>query len=293
MSGKRWSDIVTSTTTDTNSTAPRRKEKCEKALFETTFFSDSKIIEIECVFGDAAPAYYERLVFQILHEGGPIRYQAAVAMLRCKQIGERAEEFIKYCIEVGLFYLSDNLISSARADREINALRQKREKWRKDKGVEEDSEPTPESIPPDSTAFPSGIHEGSEKEEGQDPPDLFKKNDTPKKPPRAAPTKLEIEPGVWLTEAELEKFQAKHGEPFIARCCEKLSGWIGQIPDCKKRIKNGKNAGATFRAWVINSVYQEQASIARTNSPPPLQAQRVMQANLDMISRLEAEEREG
>lgn len=68
--------------------------------------------------------------------------------------------------------------------------------------------------------------------------------------------KTEVTPFVWLTEKEITKFQ-ENGTEFYKRLCEKLSAWIDQ-DQTPKRLKNGRNAGATFRSWVINAVWAEQ-----------------------------------
>lgn len=78
--------------------------------------------------------------------------------------------------------------------------------------------------------------------------------------------KTEFAPGVWLTQDEHSKFLEKFGPQFVSRCCEKLSAWIEQDP-IPKRKRNGVNAAATFRAWVLNSVSEEEARAARL--PPP------------------------
>jgi hypothetical protein len=300
-------DIVASTSTESHNEtkeAPTysskadihqsgRRERVEKTLFNTDFFSDSKIQEIECVFGDAAPAYYELIAFQVLKEGGPIRYAAALAMLRRKHIAERAEEFLTYCLDIGLFYKQDNLISSARADREIEALGTKREKWRKKKGGHEDSEEPAERLQEDSKGNPGGIREDSEKEkEGEkDPEPSLKKGKGKRKPVE----KREVEPYVFLSDPEISKWTQKLGATFYARCCEKLSGWIESDP-IPRKIRNGRNADATFRSWVVNAVAQEEQSTQRTNGPPsalaPNGRSHAFNYNLELIRKAEEAERE-
>lgn len=148
------------------STATRRKkEPCEKTLYDTDFFEDAKIQEIEAAFGDAASSWYQRIAFRILREGGPIRFAGAVAILSKTQCGARATEFLELCIEVELFYREGTLISSARADREIEALATKRDKWREKKRIPKPSPQTPPPFPGDSPENPEGIPEASEKEE--------------------------------------------------------------------------------------------------------------------------------
>lgn len=143
----------------------RKKEPVDKTLHDTDFFEDSKIQEIEATFGDAAPAYYLRVAFRILKEGGPIRFNAAIAILSKTKLGERANEFLSLCVEIGLFYRTEGLISSARADREIEALAGKRDKWREKKRIPKTPQQLPSTLPGDSPGNPTGIPGDSEKEE--------------------------------------------------------------------------------------------------------------------------------
>ena len=62
---------------------------------------------------------------------------------------------------------------------------------------------------------------------------------------------------VWLTESEREKFLDNHDLNFFNQCVEKLDAWIDKEPT-PKRIRNGKNAAATFRAWVIRAVLEDE-----------------------------------
>ena len=74
--------------------------------------------------------------------------------------------------------------------------------------------------------------------------------------------KNEYAPGVFLTDEERARFITEFGEEFVNRCCEKLSAWIEQDPT-PKRKRNGHNGAATFRAWVLNAVSEEQARANR------------------------------
>lgn len=159
---------MSSTKTDSTKDTPSRKERVDQTFFDTDFFDDSKIEEIEELFGDAAPCYYQRIAFRILKEGGPIRFSGAVAILKKRQIGERAEAFLNACIEIGLFYREGDLISSSRADREIESLRDKRDKWRKKKRPDGDSPKTPTRFEGDSPGNPPRIRGDSEKEQEEE-----------------------------------------------------------------------------------------------------------------------------
>lgn len=132
-----------------------KKECVESTFFDTDFLQDSKIVEIEDVFGDAAPRYYIQIAFQILREGGPIRYQAAIAILKRTKLADESKKFIDYCVECDLFYRDGNYLSSQRADLEISSLKTKRDKWREKK----------RRFPKDSPENPRGFQGDSEKEQ--------------------------------------------------------------------------------------------------------------------------------
>jgi len=94
-------------------------------------------------------------------------------------------------------------------------------------------------------------------------------NPKPKTVRATTENKTEFAPGVFLTEAEHSGFITKFGSQFVTRCCEKLSAWIEQDP-IPKRKRNGVNAAATFRAWVLNSVSEEESRASRTNNKTPV-----------------------
>lgn len=67
---------------------------------------------------------------------------------------------------------------------------------------------------------------------------------------------------VHLSEAEEHKYRNEYGEQFFQRLVEKLDSWI-EADKTPKRIKNGKNAAACFRSWVLNAVAKEQLEAQR------------------------------
>lgn len=69
---------------------------------------------------------------------------------------------------------------------------------------------------------------------------------------------------VFLTKEEHQKFILEFGLEFLNAAIEKLNSWIGSNP-LPKRKTNGKNAAATFRAWVFNSIAEQQAKAQRVN----------------------------
>ena len=82
---------------------------------------------------------------------------------------------------------------------------------------------------------------------------------------------------VYLSRAELVRFGNKLGVDMLNRCIEKLDAWIASDPT-PKRIKNGKNAGACFRSWVINAVKEEQLRA----SPKQSNAEKILQMGREL-----------
>lgn len=103
------------------------------------------------------------------------------------------------------------------------------------------------------------------------------------------PPKIQFGEHVYLTQTEIDNYQNKYGTEFLDRCCEKLNAWIEQDPTAK-RVKNGKNAGATFRAWVFNAVAEEQ--MRATRSPPQKEKLSTAQKTWAAYKEIEAEELE-
>lgn len=136
----------------------QRKEKVEKTFWDTDFFQDSTIEELEDRWGDASPAYYMRIVLRILREGGAIRYESAISILKKRDIKDNAQAFLIECIGMGLFYRDGDSIRSKRADREIDQLSSKRDKWREKK----------KRFPKDSPENPLRFSGDSEKEKEQE-----------------------------------------------------------------------------------------------------------------------------
>lgn len=113
---------------------------------------------------------------------------------------------------------------------------------------------------------------------GNPPDDVTRSSTVQNKPP-----KQKFGEHVYLTQTEIDNYQNKFGTEFLDRCCEKLNAWIEQDPTAK-RVKNGKNAGATFRAWVFNAVAEEQ--MRATRSPPqkaPYEKETNFERNLRII----------
>jgi len=252
------------------------KEKIEKTFFDTNFFDDAKIKFLENEFGDAGPAYYMRLILSILREGGALHERIAKSFLKKTQLGEgRIEEFLEACLEIGLLYLTEDkkYFRSHRADREIQALHEKRESWRSRQTKHRDSP----SVTHKSrkrhasvTRDTNECHRDSEEEEEHEyehEQEKVHEREPERRPKAEPPAKVEHAPGVFLAPTEREKVISAHGEEFFNRCCEKLSAWIAQDPT-PKRKRNGRNAAATFRVWVINAVSDEDTRRARAGPLP-------------------------
>lgn len=114
------------------------------------------------------------------------------------------------------------------------------------------------------TASPTGLASPA-------PEPIQKKSHTEKKSkaigPRSTEGKTLHGKFVWLSDIELEAFVATHGKPFIDRCIAKLDAWIETDP-IPKKIKNGRNASACFRSWVLNAVAEEQSRSERSKKLP-------------------------
>lgn len=80
-----------------------------------------------------------------------------------------------------------------------------------------------------------------------------------KREPIAVQNKTLHPPYVWLTERELRALTEKYGGAFAAACIKKLNAWIETDPT-PKRIRNGRNAAACFRSWVIDAIQAREHS---------------------------------
>lgn len=74
---------------------------------------------------------------------------------------------------------------------------------------------------------------------------------------------------VHFTEAEIEKHTNELSPETFKACWEKLDAWIASDPT-PKRKRNGWNASATLRSWVIRAVTEERERLPAINgrSPP-------------------------
>ena len=289
---------VNSSQNDSTGAPQSGKEKVSKTFLDTDFFADAKIQFLIAKFGAAGPTYYLRVALAILSEGG--RVHSDIAGLFVEQLGtsaDNAKAFLDACIRIGLLYQDGDFYGSARADREISALTDKRSKWREDKQKErasskapKRSKKTPHGVRLDTTKTQKeSEYEYEEEKEGEKEQEVNRKG---------KPGKSEVAPGVWLSAAESEKWIELHGKAFFDRCCEKLSAWIEQDPT-PKRKRNGLNAAATFRVWVVNAVAQEQASATRLQGRSTKAGEVAANGfsaahnyNMELLRRAEEEERD-
>ncbi|RMD50594.1 hypothetical protein D6827_03755 [Candidatus Parcubacteria bacterium] len=95
-------------------------------------------------------------------------------------------------------------------------------------------------------------------------PENEKEKPEKKKRKQAPKTQFGEYGNVWLTEKEQKDFTELYGKEVLARAIEKLDCWI-ESNKTPQRIRNGKNAGATMRNWVFDSIAEAQAKAKRTN----------------------------
>lgn len=112
------------------------------------------------------------------------------------------------------------------------------------------------------------------------------------KKPKPKPDKVQHGEFVFLTTDEHSGFLTKYGPDFLQAAIEKLNGWIGSNP-IPKRVTNGRNAAATFRAWVFNAIAEDQARAQRTRAftaPKMNHTERTIANMNELIAKFEAEE---
>lgn len=108
-----------------------------------------------------------------------------------------------------------------------------------------------------------GVGDDPHEPEAQPPSDLAAGTKRAKKPLKR---KYGERGNVYLTESEAASVRDKFGEQVLQRAIDKLDAWI-ESDRTIKRIRNGHNAAATFRSWVLNAVAEEQAR-AQAAGPP-------------------------
>lgn len=245
-------------------------------------------VKMSAFFADHGSAGYGFFLFiiELLYreESNRLDHDMVYAYAKvCKAMQTDAKLYIDDAILLGLLNSDGRLFWSPRVDREIaerkareSEISQKRSaasnaRWNKTNGLDA------KAMQSNASAMQKHANDAREEEIREEK--IYKHttyvaNEIPKTPkPKTVrattENKTEFAPGVFLTEAEHSGFITKFGSQFVTRCCEKLSAWIEQDP-IPKRKRNGVNAAATFRAWVLNSVSEEESRASRTNNKTPV-----------------------
>lgn len=92
---------------------------------------------------------------------------------------------------------------------------------------------------------------------------------------------------VWLSKAQHTKYLEELGEKILARCVELLDNDIEKSRDSLGRLnpekyKNGINAAACFRTWVIKAVMEEQAKAQKIQGNTQSKLERDLKAIRDL-----------
>lgn len=238
---------VSSSHSDSTNAPSIGKEKVDKTFLDTDFFFDSKIQYLIAELGAVGPTYYLRVALAILSEGGSLHQKIARSFVR--QLGasdEAVESFFALCLEVGLLYEDGKTYRSARADREIQSLVDKRDNWRKRQNRKRDKVETPPTVTQVSRVTLRDSEEEKEKEQEEE---LEREQE-----PEARDTQLEHLPpeAVALAERQLEPLT-----PEI----QKSNLWILQG---KRPFKKYPNLWISpLRLWEVVQLY-EKSGIPRT-----------------------------
>lgn len=254
------------------------KNRIDHMLLDTDFFEKPENVEAVDRFGDLAPAAILRLCLKLMNEReARIKRSQAVAMWRSSGTDIKVwNEIISYYVDCGWLIEQDDWICSARIEQERSRVIKKRDQL---------SANAKQKL---SKCSANAEQNGSKSTDTDTDTDLNlnKKEKTTKLP------KTKFLEFVFLSAAEVEKFRAELGEPVLTRCIEKLDAWIASDPTIRRR-KNGQNAAACFRSWVINSIAEEQgrarAGPAKSGATVNGYGQNHIK-NMQTLARLEAEE---
>lgn len=277
---------------------PKPRGKLKHALIDVNFFNSPNVIALRRKFGPAAPGAIVAIICQLSQTlNAELNIDTALGVMDLFKI-DNAEECLNYCFESEILQkINDRLITHNSVIKDQESCARKRAKWRGDK----DKQNNMVDSVADSTV--ESVVDSAEKceymnTEDLDPEDLnLKEGGQGETIPiqssvvQNKPPKIQFGEHVFLTQTEIDNVQNKHGMAFFERCCEKLDAWIEQDPTPKRR-KNGKNAGATFRAWVLNAVAEEEVRASRTTTRAPPYQQKLSNAEKTMMvyREIEAEE---
>ena len=257
---------MTSLHNTSSHTPPNRRKKLTTIIFDTDFFIRPKTRLLIKKFGITAPSIYLTAICWMAYESSSDRLDSSTDLrLLCLDTGvdyETAVAVLDECVELDMlryengFYISDRLAS------ELDAVAVKQNNYRSAALGREKAKRSKIKNSLGRASKSEQVRKEQEKEQEQE-----EEKDQEREREKEPPSKLEHAPGVFLTIAEREKVISAHGEEFFNRCCEKLSAWIAQDPT-PKRKRNGRNAAATFRVWVINAVSDEDTRRARAGPLP-------------------------
>ncbi len=243
------------------------------ALIDVDFLHTPKIIALRRKFGDIAALAVIEITMQLSKAtDATVELDTALAVVENFRI-DKSEEFIAYCIDREILQKTElGFITEKGVIQDQQKLGEQQDKWKEKKRKQRQNEDVPGDMGGDTIGDSPGKSEQLNTED-LNSEDL---NPNPKeggqgetKPTQSSivqnkPPKIQFGEHVFLTQTEIDNVQNKHGTAFFESCCEKLNAWIEQDPTPKRR-KNGKNAGATFRAWVLNAVAEEEIRASRAS----------------------------
>ncbi len=283
-----------------------KRVSLDHALIVVDYYIDDKIRALNFKYGPIAELLDVRLTCCISRSlDAAIDYESAYSMACEIGLRDQAVEIVQYMIDKGILESKDGRLSkdsvikdsekcAKRREESAERQREKRERDEKAK-IKRGCKPefvtcdnrVTECVTPDTDTVsvydPDHDPNPNPKEGGQGETKPTQSSIVQNKPP-----KIQFGEHVFLTQTEIDNVQNKHGTAFFERCCEKLNAWIEQDPTPKRR-KNGKNAGATFRAWVLNAVAEEEVRASRTTmrAPPRLSN---AEKTMAVYRKIEAEE---
>ncbi len=289
------------------STENKQRDKLDYIQFDHDFLSKHKTQALHFKFGnDGLLAIMGAIFLMGNATDGEIEIDAFIANARIYGCdADKCKEILDYCLhpdrKLFLSGSKSGWITNSRVTEDQERVYLKREKWRASQkkrrchdGVSSDvmqdthetSHETLNTEHMNTEDLNSEDLDPNPKEGGQGETKSTQSSIVQNKPP-----KIQFGEHVYLTQTEIDNVQNKHGTAFFERCCEKLNAWIEQDPTPKRR-KNGKNAGATFRAWVLNAVAEEEVRASRTSTRAPPYQQKMSNAEKTMAvyRKIEAEE---
>lgn len=222
----------------------KKRAQLKHVLLDVDFFNNPKIIALDDTQGGMAVLALVAIYCAMSRATNAVISQAAFRGIAKRQHVTDVDNFEAYCLQEKLIITELNGYSNQPVidDQESYGAVLERDRERKRKKY--------------------GIHT-----ERRGKPDIDIDSDIDidrSKKKIVKPVKKQFKEFVFLSEAEVTKFRAELGDDVLKRCIIKLDSWIASDPTIKKR-KNGKNAAACFRSWVINAVAEEQQRASKLN----------------------------